>query len=81
MMATMVTKDFTPKWDDDRDPYVDMFLWKANFKKGTIDIPYDQLITVGIKHGIGARAGGGHFWPDDKFRYDDVDLEFLSEIS
>ena len=80
MMSTMVTKNFIPQWEDDRDPYIDMFIWRGQYNKATVDVSYGQSITIGIKHGIGACAGGGHFWTDDKFPFDDKDLEFLSKI-
>lgn len=81
MMSTIVTKDFEPKWNYDHDPFVDMFLWKSNdFSKGTIDIPFDKSIAIGIKHGIGSTAGGGHKWPAEKFPYSDKELIYLSNI-
>lgn len=81
MMQTMVTKKFVPDWEAQRDPYVDMYLWKSMvYSKGVIDVPFEDSIAIGIKHGIGLTAGGGHKWNAERFKYQDFDLKFLSSI-
>jgi len=80
MMSTLITKNIVPDWEDERDPWVDITLWKKKVPNHAFDIPFDNLPTVGIKHGIGNCGGGGHFWSDTKFKYDDVDLRFLKSM-
>jgi hypothetical protein len=81
MMSTMVTKNFKPKWEDKQNPFVDLLIWKeSEYKKRTWDIPFEKSIAIGIKHGIGLCAGGGHRWRDEKYPYDDSNLRFLSFI-
>lgn len=81
MMSTMITKNVIPNWEDSHNQFVDLELWKnSTSTKGTMDNPFDKPIAIGIKHGIGLTAGGGHKWGDDKFPFSDLDLTFLSSI-
>lgn len=82
MMSMLVTNDFTPYWEDVRDQYIDMDIWKkSNYKKISSDVmTFAKPLSVGIKHGIGNCGGGGHFWDDKKFQYDDKDLHYLSSV-
>lgn len=80
MMSTMVTKEFMPNWNEEHDQYVDMTLWKQRVPKSTMDNPFESPIAIGIKHGIGSTAGGGHKWQDNKFPYGDQNLTYLSSI-
>ena len=81
MMMTMVNGNIAPNWLESHNQYVDMALWKhAKHSHKTMDVPFQRPVAIGIKHGIGDCAGGGHAWPKDKFQYIDTDLKFLSSI-
>lgn len=80
MMSTLVTPSILTHKFDFKDPYLDFRIWTSQkFIRKTF-VP-DRPISVGIKHGIGPVAGGGHpgNWP--KYNQQDKDYSMLSQLT
>lgn len=79
-MSTMIKPGLKINWCPDHEPYTDSFLWMVSGLKGVTFIP-DEIICMGIKHGVGLLGGGSHV--DNLHRYQsgtgqgDSDKSFL----
>lgn len=80
MMSTVVTKDFVPFWEDDRNPYVDMDIWRQKIRKGLFGMYRNTPIVVGIKHGLTKVAGGCHVDTNRKLPLIDNNFKYLKSI-
>jgi len=77
-MSTMVTKAILDiAWCDDNYSYTDIHVW-AKLKGKAITI--SEVISVGIKHGVGLTGGGGHKQDWNKYNGQDVNYEYLERI-
>jgi hypothetical protein len=61
-------------WPPDDTIFLDIILWKYAMKRGNVHLQ-DSSIGVGIKHGIGKRAGSGHRM--EMPHKDSADMSFL----
>ena len=57
LMNTLINTKLNINWCDDNDVFLDLHLW--NKHNGKTFTP-ENLISVGIKHGIGLCGGSGH---------------------
>lgn len=85
-MNTFIKPDLKLNWCVDEEPYTDLHLWKTvhvdgePIDKQRIVIKPSQMISVGIKHGIGMVGGGSHHLdPRIEKRYGHPDNGFLRE--
>ena len=74
MMNTLLVPDLDINWCADDYPYTDAFLWKLF--KGVSHNP-KQIITLGIKHGIGMSGGRWHTEGLQRYNQTNVNLESL----
>lgn len=73
-MNTMIKPDLLFSWCPDNEPFTDLHLWKV--VKGITFAP-SQVISIGIKHGVGKCGGRSHTDRFDRYRFDDSSLQFL----
>lgn len=71
-MNTLIKADLNFNWGNDNDPYTDMHLWKT-LKGQTFEAP--EIISIGMKHGIGKCGGAFHI--DRLQRYINKDEDML----
>ena len=77
-MSTLIKAHMDLKWPVDNEPYTDMWLWtRCGLTKLTFDP--GQIITVGIKHGIGKGGGEFHNTRMDLYTNEDKNLEWLKK--
>jgi glycosyltransferase involved in cell wall biosynthesis len=81
-MNTLIKPDLNFKWCPDDEPFTDLHLWKTI--PGKLFTP-EQLIGMGIKHGVGLCGGNSH--SDRLHRYEkkyvgtpDPNREFLRSV-
>jgi len=73
-MNTLIKPDMELTWPVDNDPFTDIHLWHTI--RGVIFEP-EQIICMGIKHGVGKCGGRSHVDQLHRFINDDKDLSFL----
>lgn len=75
LMNTMIKTGLKVEWNEKVRTGLDVYLWKQ--LKGT-SIVTPEILSIGIKHGIGLCGGIGH---GKKFKYDKADsnLQFLKQ--
>jgi hypothetical protein len=76
MMNTMISKNAKINWGNDNYAFTDLVLWKQLKHKATF-IPH-EILSLGIKHGIGMSGGSGHK-TTFKYTHDDENLEYLQK--
>lgn len=69
-MNTIITKDHPVTFPPHNDPFFDLHIWKTG---GKTFLP-NEIISLGIKHGIGLCGGKAH---EMNFKYDKEDNGFL----
>jgi len=74
MFNTMVTNEVLKVNIDYKDPYLDVHLWKT--MRGKTFIP-KEIISIGIKHGIGAVGGGAHEADSKHYQHQDIEFNWL----
>ena len=85
MMNTLVSRDILEGgWNiEDNDPWTDFRLWTT--KKNVRAIPYNEIMCVGIKHGIGLCGGNNHESiyqnMSDKEIKDDEGMKWLESVT
>lgn len=75
-MNTLIKPDLNFSWPADNDPYTDLHLWLRSGLKGVTFDP-EQIISIGMKHGIGKCGGRNHVDHLNRYINNDFDLEFL----
>jgi glycosyltransferase involved in cell wall biosynthesis len=68
MFCTMLKLPHPGPWPADHYPYLDMHLHKRH-KVKTVNFPKNQVLAIGIKHGVGMVGGGGHHY---RFKWDSI---------
>jgi hypothetical protein len=76
MMNTLIKPGLKIEWCEDFYPYTDAWLWKKIENRKTF-VP-NQIISLGIKHGIGMSGGEYHKTKLERYNNDDTFTEFLS---
>jgi hypothetical protein len=88
-MNTFIKPDMDFSWPVDIEPFLDMHLWGVNSTiKSRVVFKPDQIISVGMKHGVGKTIAGGNHVIDERVarRYatkdmnDDYKNGFLREV-
>lgn len=79
MMATVIRADTEIEWCADDYPYLDVHMWTELPSVTIATKVFDKTITIGIKHGNGLYAGGGHNKDSQVYKtgYADPDMKFL----
>lgn len=75
-MNTLIKPDLNFSWCVDKEPYTDLHLWKT-LKGHTFNPP--QIISIGIKHGVGKCGGRNHTCSFHRYINDDSNKEFLKQ--
>lgn len=75
-MNTFIKPDMKFPWCPDNEPYTDMYLWLGLKNKITNKYIYgpSQIISMGMKHGIGKCGGRSHVDRLSRYRYDGREL-------
>lgn len=76
-MNTLIRPDLNFNWCVDEDPYTDLHLWRQ--LKGIVFEP-KNVISMGMKHGIGLCGGRSHVDRLHKYINQDQDFNFLKSI-
>lgn len=60
--CSLVKLPYNNTYPKDDDPWFDIHIFKikGKQKKGGLFFPNDEILAIGIKHGIGLNGGGGH---------------------
>lgn len=71
-MNTFIIPDMKFPWCPDNEPYTDMYLWLSLKKKIINKYIYDpkQILSIGMKHGIGKCGGRSHVDRLNRYRHD-----------
>lgn len=82
-MSMLITKELEIAWCEESYPFIDYYMWTKMPCRSKVAFPMDRNISIGIKHGIGKVAGGGHrsnigIYSSPSVGQDDSTLEFLS---
>ena len=75
-MNTLLKPDLNFNWPVDHEPYTDLHLWKT--LKGHTFKP-EEIISIGIKHGVGLCGGRNHNCSFHRYINDDSNGSFLIE--
>jgi hypothetical protein len=75
-MSTLIKPNLNIQWPKDNDPYTDIALWKQ--LKGITFRP-DEIICIGIKHGVGKCGGKNHTCNMHRYINKDSNFEFLKQ--
>lgn len=73
-MNTFIKPGLNIKWPVDHEPFTDMHLW-MNLKG--ITFKPEEIIAIGMKHGVGMCGGRNHKDRLNRFRFEDHDFRFL----
>lgn len=79
MMNTLMKTDMQFEWCSDEYPYTDMWLWTKAIENRKTFIPFN-VISIGIKHGVGMSGGNYHNNKLERYDNDDNNFEFLSSV-
>jgi hypothetical protein len=74
LIKTSALKDF--EWCEDSNIWTDIYLWKK-LKGITSD---SEIISLGIKHGLGVYGGRGHERDLNMYREQDGNYKYLKSI-
>lgn len=77
-MATFIRPDMNLTWCPDDEPYTDSHLWMCSGIKGLLVSP-ENIICMGIKHGVGVSGGKHHNNEMERYIYPDPEKTFLKE--
>lgn len=72
MMNTLIKPGLTFNWPPDHDPYTDQWLWMgpSNIQKKLVIKPA-EIISIGMKHGVGLCGGRNHVNQLNRFTEED----------
>lgn len=75
-MNTLIKPDMKFPWCPDNEPYTDMYLWLGLKNKIINKYLYEpkQLISIGMKHGIGKCGGRSHIDKLHRYKHDGKEL-------
>ncbi len=77
-MNTLIVPNLNFKWCADSEPYTDMHLWSSKeIQSAIINTP--NIISIGLKHGVGKCGGGSHVDRLNKYKHNDYNMEWLFE--
>ena len=76
-MNTLIVPKLKFDWCADSEPYTDMHLWTntPTLKKSIVNPK--NIISIGIKHGVGKCGGGSHIDRLNKYKHNDYNKEWL----
>jgi hypothetical protein len=80
-MNTLIVPDLDLTWPVDNEPYTDIHLWEELFHKqgkGVVFTP-EKIISIGIKHGVGACGGRSHVDGFARYVNKDDDFSYIKE--
>ena len=75
MMSTAISKDFHTTYCADNNPFLDLHFWRSTPRLGKVTVLFEERICLGIKHGLGAVAGGAHKGSGTWYNQGNVDTD------
>ena len=75
-MNTLLKSNLNINWGPENDPYTDIHIWTRSNLLGVTFKP-KEIISIGMKHGIGMCGGRNHTNYLERFINDDFSMDFL----
>ena len=76
-MNTLIVPGLKIKWCADTEPYTDMHLWTNCPEINKTIVNPENIISIGLKHGVGKCGGGSHVDRLNKYKHTDQNMEWL----